>query len=256
MLTSRNERTHNGHKLAVGVAYPKRYVLNRLVRRLTLGGSLLGAAAGFGHAVLLSSQQGDLTTAHLILETLLGAGFGAAAGLAGSLAFAFIGGAGGAAAGLLGAGLIGAGSFAAFPSLAAMPRALTSAETGVTELGPLSTGTQMAQISSDPLSTSTELGYIEPGKTGNAYVPVLDDDTIKEEAPPEAPVYRGPFNDRVLYLGMNIDATRSATRQMSRTANVSVITGDGSRKTKCATVTNSTICAPETVSTRLRRVWA
>ena len=227
MLSNRNDRTHSGQKLSVGVAYPKRYVLSRLVRRLTLGGALLGAAAGFGHAVFVSSQHGDLTTPHLILETLLGAGFGATAGLAGSLAYAFIGGAGGTAAGLLGAGLIGAGSFAAFPSIAAMPRALTPAETGVTELGPLSTGTGMAQISSDPLSTSTELGYIEPGKTGNAYVPVLDDDTIKEEAPPEAPIYRGPFNDRVLYLGMNIDATRSATRQMSRNASVSVITDDG-----------------------------
>ena len=162
----------------------------------------------------------------MALEAGLGAIFGAAAGLTGSLAYAFIGGAPGAAAGLLGAGLIGAGSFAAFPTLAAMPRALTSAETGVTQ-APLSTGTEQAELSTDPLSTSTELGYIEPGKSGNAYVPVLSDDTIKEDAPPPAPIYRGPFNDRVLYLGMNIDATRSATRQMSRSAQLTVITDDG-----------------------------
>ncbi len=226
MLTNRNDRTHSGQKLSVGVAYPKRHVLNRLVRRLTLGGALLGAAAGFGHAVFVSSQQGDLTTTHLALETLLGAGFGAAAGLAGSLAYAFIGGAPGAAAGLLGAGLIGGGSFAAFPSIAAMPRALTPAETGVTQ-APLSTGTESAAFAPDSLSTSTELGFIEPGKSGNGYVPVLDDETIKEEAPPPAPTYKGPFNDRVVYLGMNIDATRSATRQMGRQAQITVITDEG-----------------------------
>ena len=50
---------------------------------------------------------------------------------------------------------------------------------------------------------------------------------LRKRRRPEAPVYRGPFNDRVLYLGMNIDATRSATRQMSRNANVTVITDDG-----------------------------
>ena len=222
MLTSRNDRTQSGQKLSVGVAYPKRYVLQRLVRRLTLGGALLGAAAGFGHAVFVSSQQGDLTPTRLALETGAGAVVGAAAGLTGSLAYAFIGGAPGAALGLLGAGLIGGGSFAAFPSIAAMPRALTPAESGVTDVAALSTSSEMAS-----LSTSTELGFIEPGKTGNAYVPVLSDDTIKEEAPPPAPLYNGPFNDRVVYLGMNIDATRRAARQMSRNAKVTVITDDG-----------------------------
>ena len=227
MLSNRSDRTHNGQKLSVGVAYPKRYVLSRLVRGLTLKSAIVGAVLGFGHAVFLSGAQGDVTLTRLALETGAGAVMGAAAGLTGSLAYAFIGGAPGAAAGLLGAGLIGGGSFAAFPTLAAMPRALTAAQSGVTEVSPLSTGTEMAELSTDPLSTSTELGFIEPGKSGNAYTPVISDDTIKEEAPPPAPLYRGPFNDRVVYLGMNIDATRSATRQMSRSAKVTVITDDG-----------------------------
>ena len=227
MLSNRSDRTHTGQKLSVGVAYPKRYVLSRLVRGLTIKSALVGAVLGFGHAVFISGAQGDVSMTRLALETGGGALCGAAAGLAGSLAYAFIGGTPGAAAGLLGAGLIGGASFAAFPTLAAMPRALTPAESGVTEVSLLSTNTEMAQLSDDPLSTSTELGYIEPGKTGNAYVPVISDDTIKEEAPPTAPVYRGPFNDRVLYLGMNIDATRSATRQMSRSAQVTTITDDG-----------------------------
>ena len=229
MLSNRNDRTYAGRKLSVGVAYPKRYVLQRLVRRLILGGALLGAAVGFGHAVFVSGQQGDLTASRLLLETGVGALVGAAAGATGSLAYAFIGGAPGAAVGLLGAGLIGGGSFAALPSLAAMPRALTPAETGVTDLSPLSTRPDLTSVSSDPLSTSTELGFIEPGKTGNAYTPVLSDDTIKEEAPPTAPLYKGPFNDRVVYLGMNIDATRRAARQMSRNAKVTVITDDGAQ---------------------------
>ena len=222
MLSNRSDRTHSGQKLSVGVAYPKRYVLSRLVRGLTLKSALIGAVLGFGHAVFVSGAQGDVTATRLALETLMGAGFGAAAGLTGSLAYAFIGGAGGAAVGLLGASVVGAGSFAAFPSIAAMPRALTAAESGVTELPDLSTGTEMAS-----LSTSTELGFIEPGKSGNGYTPVLSDDTIKEEPPPPAPIYNGPFNDRVLYLGMNVDATRSATRSMSRHAAVTVITDDG-----------------------------
>ena len=80
MLSNRNDRTYAGRKLSVGVAYPKRYVLQRLVRRLILGGALLGAAVGFGHAVFVSSQQGDLTASRLLLETGVGALVGAAAG--------------------------------------------------------------------------------------------------------------------------------------------------------------------------------
>ena len=230
MLSNRSDRTHTGQKLSVGVAYPKRYVLSRLVRRLTLGGALAGGALGFGHAVTVNNASGDVTPLRFALETGAGAAIGAAAGLTGSLAYAFIGGAPGAAAGLLGAAAIGGASFAAFPSLAAIgagPRAQTAQESGVTNLSPLSTSTEVASFAPDSLSTSTDLGFIEPGKSGNGYTPVLSDDTIKEEAPPPAPVYRGPFNDRVLYLGMNIEATRNAARQMGRTAQVTVITDDG-----------------------------
>ena len=148
MLTNRSDRTHSGQKLSVGVAYPKRHVLRHLVRRLTLGGAIAGAALGFGHAVFISGAQGDLTMAHLALEVGLCAGGGAVAGLVGSLAYAFVGGAPGAALGLLGAAAVGGGSFAAFPSLASMPRALTSAETGVTD-SPLSTKADVSQISTD-----------------------------------------------------------------------------------------------------------
>ena len=227
MLTSRNERTHSGQKLSVGVAYPKRYVLRNLVRGLTLKGAILGAVLGFGYAVYAGGGQG--TPLQMALQIGAGAAIGAAAGLTGSLAYAFIGGAPGAALGILGAGLIGSSSFLAFPTLAAAPRALTPAESGVAEVSPLSTSADVSEISSDAaaLSTSTDLGYVEPGKTSNAYTPVLSDDTIKEAAPPAAPLYKGPFNDRVVYLGMNLDSTRSATRQMSRHASVTTISDDG-----------------------------
>ena len=214
MLSSRSDRTQSGKKLSVGVAYPRRYVLARLVRGLTLKSAFLGAALGFSHAALVHSS-GPRTEANgaamtqLLLETAAGAAIGATAGLTGSLAYAFIGGAPGAAAGVLGAGLIAGGTYAALPSIAAMPQ--TAERVG----------------ESVKIQTSQKLGYIEPGKTDNPYTPVISDDTIKEEAPPAAPLYRGPYNDRVVYLGMNADATATAARQMRRHADVTLISNTG-----------------------------
>ena len=227
MLTSRNERTQSGQKLSVGVAYPKRYVWQRLVRGLTIKGAILGAILSFGYAVFAGGAQG--TGLQMALQTVTGAAIGTVAGLVGSLAYAFIGGSGVEALGLLGDGLIGSSSFLEFPTLAAAPRALTPAESGVTDVSPLSTAADVSEVSdgADALSTSTDLGFVEPGKTSNAYTPVLSDDTIKEAAPPTAPLYKGPFNDKVVYLGMNRDSTLKATRLMSRHTSVTTISDDG-----------------------------
>ena len=214
MLIPRSDCTQSGQKLSVGVAYPRRYVLARLVRGLTFKGAMLGAVLGFGHAAYTYSsgqraEQGNAAMTGLIVETVAGAVLGATAGLTGSLAYAFIGGAPGVAVGIAGAGLIAGGSYAALPSLAELPQTAEKAgQTVKTE-------------------TSRKLGYIEPGKTDNPYTPVLADDTIKEEAPPAAPIYHGPYNDRVVYLGMNADATSTAVRQMRRHAEVSVISNVG-----------------------------
>jgi len=69
------------------------------------------------------------------------------------------------------------------------------------------------------------LGYVATSPV--LYAPVFYDSSIKEEAPPEAPPWNGPWNDRVLFLGMNPPSVRTATRQMSRHATLSVITDSG-----------------------------
>ena len=92
-----------------------------------------------------------------------------------------------------------------------MPRALSSAETGVTQLSPLSDEARFERGFQRSAFDFDRFGLYRAGqKPANAYTPVVSDDTIKEEAPPTAPLYKGPFNDRVVYLGMNIDATRRA----------------------------------------------
>ena len=218
MLIPRSDRTQSGQKLTVSVTYPRRYVLARLVRGLTLQGALLGGVLGFAHASYMHSsgqrpERDGAAMTELVVETVAGAVLGATAGLAGSLAYAFIGGAPGAAAGVLGAGLVVGGSYAALPSIAALPQ---NAET---------LGARVGDTVKE--ETSRKLGYIEPGKSDNPYTPVVSDDTIKEEAPPAAPIYRGPFNDRVVYLGMNADATTRAVRLMKRRADVTVISNVG-----------------------------
>ena len=213
MLIPRSDRTQSGQKLTVSVTYPRRYVLARLVRGLTIKGAVLGALLGFGHAATVHSsghaQPGDAAMTNLAIETLAGAAMGATAGLTGALAYAFIGGAPGAAAGILGAGLVAGGSYAALPSLAALPQTAESVGTSV------------------KTETSRKLGYIEPGKTDNPYTPVLSDDTIKEEAPPAAPIYSGPYNDRIVFLGMNAEPTARAVRLMRRRTEVTVISNSG-----------------------------
>ncbi len=68
------------------------------------------------------------------------------------------------------------------------------------------------------------LGYIP---TSTLFVPVFYDSTIHEETLPEAPPFHGPWNDRVLFLGMNPSSVRTATRQMRKHAELEVITDSG-----------------------------
>ncbi len=68
------------------------------------------------------------------------------------------------------------------------------------------------------------LGYIP---TSSLYVPVFYDSTIKEETLPDAPAFNGPWNDRVLFLGMNPASVRTAVAQMSRHASVLALTDSG-----------------------------
>ena len=214
MLIPRSDRTPSGQKLTVSVTYPRRYVLARLVRGLTWKGALLGGILGFAHAAYTHSSgqnptQGNAAMIELAVETVAGTVLGGAAGLTGALAYAFIGGAPGAAAGILGAGLVVGGSYAALPSIAALPQSAEKAGETV------------------KVETSRKLGYIEPGQTDNPYTPVISDDTIKEEAPPAAPIYNGPYNDRIVFLGMNAGPTARATARMKRRAEVTVISNTG-----------------------------
>lgn len=211
MLSSRSDRTHGGKKVSVAVFYPRGYVLSRLVRRLVLGGALVGAGLGFAHAAWTHSsgqrpERGDAALRAVAGETALGALAGATAGLSGSLAFALVGGPLGALAGVTGAALVGGATFAAAPSLAEMPQQWSA-------------GAQSA------------LGYETPGApNGNENLvaralgsAVAFDSDIKEDAPPPAPAYNGPWNDRIVFLGMNPGPTSKAARLMSAHAPVSLI---------------------------------
>jgi hypothetical protein len=202
MLSSRSDRTHSGKKLTVEVSYPRSYVISRLVRSLTLGGATLGGVLGFAHAAYMhsSGQRAERGNAALLAvagETAVWAVSGAAAGATGGLGYAFIGGPFGTAVGLGGAAIVGSTTFAAMPSIASMPATVGA-------------------------RTSSALGYTAPADS-SLYVPVAFDSDIQEEAPPEAPKYNGPWNDRVVFLGMNPGPTKSASRTMSRQADLTLI---------------------------------
>lgn len=202
MLLSRSDRTQTGKNLSVEVAYPRSYVLSRLVRGLTFKGALLGAALGCAHGIWThangqSHESNAQAMTSLATETLTGGIIGAAGGLSGACAYALIGGPTGAVAGVLGASFVSLSTYSAIPSIAAAPRNLQK-------------------------EARQSLGYIEPGQAA-VYTPVVSDATIKEEAPPQAPLYRGPFNDRIVFLGMNPGPTAKATHLMRRHADLTVI---------------------------------
>jgi hypothetical protein len=202
MLSSRSDRTHSGKKLSVEVSYPRGYVISRLVKNLTLKGALIGGLLGFSHASYMhsSGQRPERGRAALVAvagETAVWTVSGAAAGATGSLAYAFIGGPVGALGGVAGAALVGTGIFSAAPSIAAMPKQIGA-------------------------KTSTVLGYVPPSDS-SLYTPVTFDSDIQEDAPPPAPKYSGPWNDRIVFLGMNPGPTRRASTLMSRHADLTLI---------------------------------
>ncbi len=68
------------------------------------------------------------------------------------------------------------------------------------------------------------LGYVP---TSSLFVPVFYDASVKEEAPPPAPPWNGPFDDRVVFLGMNPGPTARASRSMGRKTSVTTIKDSG-----------------------------
>ncbi len=202
MLSSRSDRTHGGKKVSVAVSYPRGLVIARTVRTLTLQGALLGGALGFAHAAYTHSsgqrpERGQAALVAVAGETAIWALSGAAAGLSGSLAYALVGGPTGALLGVTGASLVGGGTFAALPSVAALP----------------------AQVGE---KTQVALGYVPSGGVSN-YALTSFDSEIQEDAPPPAPMFRGPWNDSVVFLGMNWEASSKASRLMSQHAQLTTI---------------------------------
>ena len=74
-------------------------------------------------------------------------------------------------------------------------------------------------------SAQNALGYVP--LTPILYARVFDDASVKEETLPPAPEWNGPWNDRVLFLGMNPSSVVKATRQMSRRADVTALKDSG-----------------------------
>jgi hypothetical protein len=201
MLSTRSRQTDSGQKpLRVHTFRPRSRVGALWVRNVTIGVTLLGVGLGACHA--LSSDLSGADKVRVVLaETLAGGAIGLVAGLGGSLLYAGIGGRPGAALGLAGAAILGAGGWrGVLPHAGNVPSAIT-------------TGAQNA------------LGYIPTSPI--LYAPVFFDSSIKEETLPEAPVWNGPWNDRVLFLGMNPASVRTAVAQMSRQASVSPYTDSG-----------------------------
>lgn len=202
MLSSRSDRTHSGKKLSVEVSYPRGLVMARTVRVLALKGALVGGVLGFAHAAYThsSGQRPERGNAALIAvagETAIWTFTGAAAGLSGSLAYALVGGPAGAALGVAGASIVGGGTFAALPSIAAIP----------------------AQVGE---KTQVALGYVPSAGASNTALTSFDSE-IQEDAPPPAPKFNGPWNDRVVFLGMNQGPTSKASRSMGSHANLTTI---------------------------------
>ncbi len=202
MLGSRSHRTQNCKKLPIEVSYPRRLVLARTVRSLTLKGGIVGGLLGFCHASYTHSsgqrpERGQAALVAVAGETAIWALSGAAAGFSGSVAYAFLGGPAGAVAGVAGAALVGGATFSTAPSIAAMPQGI---------------GAQ----------TQTTLGYAAPGEAPAFRMTTFDGD-IREDAPPPAPLFKGPWNDRVVFLGMNVGPTRKASRLMGAHATLTEI---------------------------------
>lgn len=175
----------------------------------TLVGAGLGAASGLtaqpaakGKTVKGKPVKGEPThinTALVVSRTLVGAGLGFGAGLGGSLLFGLLGGPIGAAAGLAGAAAISVGGVGLGKRLTVMPSAI---ETGAKDV----------------------LGYVP---TAPLYTPAFYDASIKDDVRPEPPPWNGPWNDRVLFLGMNPSSVRKAVGQMRRHAQVDAYTDVG-----------------------------
>jgi hypothetical protein len=162
---------------------------------MALGGALAGFFfASWQHSSGRRPERGGEAMKALAGETALWGAAGGTAGLTGAVAYGLIGGPAGAIAAVGGAALVGASTYSALPAIAAMPRQMNAPEEENWALA------------------------------AAAYTPVFGDDSIKNEAPPVAPIYYGPRNDRILYLGMNADSTSVAVSHLRRRADVTMIT--------------------------------
>ncbi len=190
--------------LRVHTFRPRSRVDARWVRNVTFFATLVGAGLGAANSLttrtLADGKTHSIATPAAIVRGALGGGvIGFGAGLGGSLLYALLGGPVGAVAGLAGAAALSAGGIK-----------LGSRMTGMSSV--LKSGAQNA------------LGYVP---VTPLYVPVFYDATVKEEAPPPAPPWNGPWNDRVLFLGMNPSSVARAVPIMRRHADVTAITDSG-----------------------------
>lgn len=196
----RSSPLSNQKPLRVHTFRPRSRPGARFVRNATLASTLLGAGLGAYHA-LSSNSSATHKQRVLGLEMLAGGAIGLGAGLVGSLLYAGVGGSSGAITGLIGAGVLGLGGWrGVMPRVGGLPVALKN-------------GAQNA------------LGYVPTSPV--LFSPVFYDLTVHEERLPEAPPWTGPWNDRVLFLGMNPSSVRTAVRQMKRHADISAFTDSG-----------------------------
>ncbi|RYX82304.1 hypothetical protein EON83_20135 [bacterium] len=200
----RSSPVQSERPLRVHTFRPRTRVTTRWARNVTIGTTLVGAGLGAASAMTTRTtadgkKQTQATPTAIVRGTLAGGALGFGAGLSGSLLYAFFGGPIGAVAGIAGAGALAFGGFRLGSQFTAVPSVLKS-------------------------SAQSALGYVPASPL---YVPVFYDATVKEEAPPVAPEWNGPWNDRVLFLGMNPSSVVKAVGQMKRHADVTPIKDSG-----------------------------
>ncbi|BCM93088.1 hypothetical protein IAD21_04976 [Abditibacteriota bacterium] len=200
----RSSPAHSERPLRVHTFRPRSRVDARWVRNATIASTLIGAGLGALTAAETPVKNGVVDRAdgpsprRYISYTFAGGAVGFGAGLGGSLLYALLGGPIGAVAGLAGAAALSFGGIRLGSRIRGVPSVLKS-------------------------GAESALGYVP--STPLLYVPVRYE--VKEDAPPPAPEWNGPWNDRVLFLGMNPTSVVTAVRQMKRHADVTPIKDSG-----------------------------
>lgn len=218
MLSLRQMVTNRG-ELPVAVLYPQAVLARRLALRLTLLAAILCAVVSGTAATVEQNaayHRGEVTLLDAGLnvagETLVKTAAGATAVFIGMTAYNALGGLNGLVLAMSAAAVAGLGIGVGAPYVAGR---LTS-----------------VPAESAPKPDSGINGAPDPSGASPGKVLMSTGDIPPErEKRPDIPQFKGPWNDDVVYVGMNRGASTTAVRKLSRRARVTLIT-DGAQQDK------------------------